>query len=63
LAKKNNKIRFIYTDRGYLIGLPARDMTEDEWLSYPSELTKPALTQKLYVIVREENIEDEVKDA
>ncbi len=37
-------------------------MTEDEWLSYPSELTKPALTQKLYVIVREENIE-EVKDA
>lgn len=62
MPKKKNKIRFVYTDRGFFNGLPARDMTEDEWLSYPSELTKPALTQKLYVIVREENIE-EVKDA
>jgi hypothetical protein len=54
--------KYIYMDRGYFYGLPARDMTEDEWLSYPKELTKPALAQKLYVIVKEENI-DEVKDA
>ena len=62
MAKKGHT-KFIYMDHGYMIGLPARDMTEDEWLSYPSELTKPALTLKLYTAVREDDTEGTVKDA
>lgn len=43
------KYKFV-SGKGYLIGLPARDMTEDEWESYPKELTKPALKLGLYEI-------------
>ena len=62
MAKTKGKIRFVYAGKGFFNGLPTKNMTEDEWLSYPKELTKPALAQKLYVIVKEENI-NEVKDA
>ncbi len=62
MAKKNTAM-FIFMDNGYLIGLPARDMTEDEWLSYPSELTEPALAQKLYKVVGADNIEKQVDHA
>ena len=55
------KQRFIYMDRGYMIGLPARDMDDDEWLSCPKELTKPALMQRLYTVITPEK--KEVKDA
>jgi hypothetical protein len=58
---KREKVMFIYMDRGYMIGLPARDMDEDEWVSYPRELTKAALVQKLYVVINPES--KEVKDA
>jgi hypothetical protein len=61
-AEKDYVILFAYTNKGFFNGLPARDMTEREWLSYPSELTKPALKQKLYVIIKVENTK-EVKDA
>jgi hypothetical protein len=58
---KRKKIKFIYTGKGFFNGLPARDMTEDEWLSYPKELTKPAITQGLYFVVDDEK--NEVKNA
>jgi hypothetical protein len=58
---KREKVMFIYMDRGYMIGLPARDMDEDEWVTYPKELTKAALVQKLYVVINPES--KEVKDA
>jgi len=44
-----------------MIGLPARDMDDDEWLSCPKELTKPALMQRLYTVITPEK--KEVKDA
>ena len=62
MAKKG-RAKFVYMENGYMIGLPARTMTEEEWLSCPKELTKPALTQKLYAAVREEELENEAKDA
>jgi hypothetical protein len=47
---------------GFFNGLPTKDMTEEEWLSYPPELTKPALTQGLYKVIKDDD-EKEVKDA
>lgn len=57
MAKKA-KHKFIYMGYGFFNGLPARDLTEDEWLSYPRELTKPALTQRLYIVIKD----DETKE-
>lgn len=43
--------KYIYQQgKGHMIGLPARDMTEEEWNSYPDELTKPALKLGLYIL-------------
>ena len=47
-------------DGAYMIGLPSRDMMQDEWDAYPQELTKPALKQGLFEIEFEQS---EVKDA
>jgi hypothetical protein len=46
--------------KGYLIGLPARDMTVTEWKTYPEELTKAALKLGLYKL---DTKLKEVKDA
>ena len=40
-------------EKGYLIGLPARDITADEWESYPKELTDAALKLKMYRLSKE----------
>lgn len=61
MAKKKRDALFVFMDKGYMIGLPARNMTEDEWLSYPSELTKPALKQGLYRVITQE--QEEVNNA
>jgi hypothetical protein len=47
--------------KGYLVGLPSRDMTEDEWKSYPKDITKAALKLGLYEEVKTKD--SEVKDA
>jgi hypothetical protein len=54
--------KYIYKGGGYFAGLPARDMAEDEWKSYPEELTKPALKQGLYELSKSKPTK-EVKDA
>lgn len=47
MADKN----YIYVGSGdYIVGLPAANMTEEQWESYPKELTKPALKLGLYEI-------------
>ena len=40
-----------YEGGGYFAGVPARDMTLDEWAKCPKELRKAALKQGLYKIV------------
>lgn len=60
MAKAKHK--FVYMGFGFFNGLPTKDMTEEEWLSYPPELTKPALTQGLYKVIKDDD-EKEVKDA
>lgn len=51
----------IYTGNGdYMIGLPARDMSVEEWEAYPEELTNSAIEQGLYKIVKNKS---EVEDA
>jgi len=52
--------KYIYKkDKGYLIGLPARDMSEAEWKSYPEPLTKAALKLGMYQLDKK----NEVKNA
>jgi len=52
--------KYIYKpEKGYLIGLPARDMSEAEWKSYPEELTKAALKMGMYQLDKK----NEVKNA
>jgi len=46
--------------KGYLIDLPARDMSPEEWESYPKELRDAALKQGLYLVSKTKK---EVKDA
>jgi hypothetical protein len=46
-------------EKGYLMGLPARDIPVDEWKSLPEELTDAALKLKMYRLVKEAK---EVKD-
>lgn len=62
MAKKAKHI-IVYMGRGFFNGLPARNMTEEEWLSYPSELTKPAITQGIYRIIKTDDDTKEVKNA
>lgn len=54
--------KYNYTKIGYLIGLPARDMTADEWKMYPKKLTEAALKLGLYEIEKPKP-KKEVKDA
>ena len=49
--------RVIYDGKDYLIDLPARDMTIEEWKSYPKKLTDAALELGLYHIEKSEVID------
>ena len=40
--------KYIYQGSGYFVGLPARDLDADEWKQFPKELTKAALSAKMY---------------
>ena len=52
--------KYIYIEgQGYIIGLPSRDMTEQEWKKYPKELTDAALAIGLYRLKTEKR---EVKE-
>lgn len=42
------------TDKAYLSGIPARDMTMAEWMKIPKELRELGLEIGLYTIQREE---------
>jgi len=51
--------KYIYNpEKGYLIGLPARDMSEAEWKTYPDELTKPALKMGMYKLDKKSEVKD-----
>lgn len=61
--------KYIYDqEKGYLAGLPARDIDVDEWKLLPKELTKAALKLGMYKTVPKEEPykwqkSKEVKDA
>lgn len=46
-------------DNGYMIGLPARDVTLDEWKMYPKDLTDAALAIGLYKLEKEKEEDKE----
>ena len=51
---------YVYQGSGYFVGLPARDLSVDEWKQFPKELTKAALKADIYKL---EKHKEEVKDA
>ena len=52
--------KYIYKGGGYFAGVPARDMTAEEWAKLPKEIREAALKADLYVL---EKAKSEVKDA
>lgn len=43
--------KYIYIGGGsYIIGLPARDIEDEEWETYPEDITKAALKEGLYKV-------------
>ena len=52
--------KYIYNGGGYFAGVPARDMSAEEWAKLPKEIQKAALQAGLYVHEKEKS---EVKDA
>lgn len=55
-----DKDRYIYNGGGYFAGVPARDMSAEEWAKLPKEIQEAALKAGLYVHEKEKL---EVKDA
>ena len=53
--------KYVYQGNGYFVGLPARDLSVDEWKQFPKELTKAALKAGMYKLEKE--YKEEVKDA
>ena len=49
---------YIYQGSGYFVGLPARDLSVDEWKQFPKELTNAALGAKMYKL---EKVKVEIK--
>lgn len=43
--------RVTYTGEGFFIGLPARDMTLQEWREYPKELTDAAIKAGIFKVI------------
>jgi len=54
-----DKDRYIYKGGGYFAGVPARDMSAEEWAKLPKEIQDAALKVGLYVREKEK---PEVKD-
>ena len=52
--------KYIYKGGGYFAGVPARDMSAEEWAELPKEIQKAALKDGLYVHEKEKS---EVKNA
>ncbi len=52
--------KYVYLGQGYFVGLPARDMSVDEWKQFPKELTKAALKAGMYKL---EKHKEEVENA
>jgi hypothetical protein len=52
--------KYIYKGEGYFAGVPARDMSAEEWAELPKEIQKAALKAGLY---EKEKEKSEVKDA
>jgi len=52
--------KYVYQGSGYFVGLPARDMSVDEWKQFPKELTKAALKAGIYKL---EKHKEEVENA
>ena len=52
--------KYIYQGSGYFVGLPARDLSVDEWKQFPKELTKAALKAGIYKL---EKHKEEVENA
>jgi hypothetical protein len=51
--------KYIYNpEKGYFIGLPARDLTADEWKKYPEKLTKAALKAGMYKKEKSKEVKD-----
>jgi hypothetical protein len=55
----NMKVKFL--GGGYFIGIPARDLTEDEWNAIPKDEQKAILKSGIYTL--EEDKKAEVKHA
>ena len=55
-----DKDRYIYKGGGYFAGVPARDISAEEWAKLPKEIQEAALKPGLYVHEKEKL---EVKDA
>jgi hypothetical protein len=58
----DNRIEvYVYVPcKGYMIGMPMRDISAVEWESLPQELREAALKQGLYILHKTKK---EVKDA
>ena len=56
-----DKMYIYHPEKGVMIGIPARDMTQEEWDQCPKEWTKSALAQGLYTV--EKPVSKEVKHA
>ena len=52
--------KYVYLGQGYFVGLPARDLSVDEWKQFPKELTKAALKAGMYKL---EKHKEEVENA
>ena len=48
--------RVIYKGLGFYIGLPARDMTLQEWKSYPKPVIEAALKSGIYEVVTDREV-------
>lgn len=49
------KVKFI--GGGYFIGIPARDLTEDEWNAIPKDEQKAILKSGIYTLVEDKKAE------
>jgi len=52
--------KYVYQGGGYFVGVPARDMSAEEWAELPKEIQKAALKAGLYKLEKEKS---EVKNA
>lgn len=53
------KARYMGGGVEFIPGIPARDLTEDEWLKLPADLQKKATVTKVYKLVKPKKQEKE----